>query len=78
MNDDAHIIDIDHIVLIGGPERALIEAELQRIVAGTGITKTIAAPNAEASLAHEVARSVAQAIQGGETSPHAHSRAHSE
>jgi hypothetical protein len=78
MNDEAHIIDIDHIVLIGGPERALIEAELQRIVAGTGITETIAAPNAEASLAHEVARSVAQAIQGGETSPHAHSRAHSE
>lgn len=78
MNDDAHIIDIDHIVLIDKPERALIEAELQRIVAGTGIAQIIAAPNAEASLAHEVARSVAQAIQGGETSSHAYSRAHSE
>jgi hypothetical protein len=78
MNDDAYIIEIDHLVLIGKPERALIEAELQRIVAGTGIAKIIATQTAEASLAHEVARSVAQAIQGGETSPHAHSRAHSE
>ena len=78
MNDDAYIIDIDHIVLIGRPEQALIESELQRVVAGTGIAQIIAVPNAEASLAHEVARSVTQAIQGGETSPHAHSRAHSE
>jgi hypothetical protein len=78
MNDDTHIIDIDHIVLIGRPERALIEAELQRIVAGAGIATIIAAPNAETTLAYEVARSIAQAIQGGETSPHAHSRAHSE
>jgi hypothetical protein len=53
----------------------LIESGLHHVVAETGVAKIIAAPNAEASLAHEVARSVAQAIQAGEPSPHAQSRA---
>jgi hypothetical protein len=67
MSDEAHIIDIDQIVLIGRPERALIEAELQRVVAGTGIAKIIAARNTESSVADEVAHAVVQAVRGRET-----------
>jgi len=78
MSDRAHIIEIDPIGLIDRPERALIESELQHVVTGTGIAEIIATPNAETSLAHEVARSVAQAIQGREPSPYAYSRARGE
>lgn len=72
MSDDAHVIEIDRLVLTGTagyrPDRlrALIAAEVQRVVLGAGIPREVATPNAETSVAGEVAHSVVQAVRGGE------------
>ena len=65
MSDDAHLIEIEHLVVTGTagyhPDRlrALIAAEVQRALAGSGIPQ-------EAGVAGEVAQSVTHAVRGGE------------
>jgi hypothetical protein len=69
--DDAHIIDIDHMVLtemdLRTPfrARALIEAEVRRALAGTEL-RTLTERGNETRVAGEVARSVVQAVGGRE------------
>ena len=71
MNDRAHSIEIDSIVLNGvDPRRpgrlgALIEAEVRRALEGTGLRTSTAVANSETKVAAEVARTVVRSIQGG-------------
>lgn len=70
-SDDAHIIDIDNIVLTGidlrtpAPASALIEAEVRRALEGTA-WRTFADSAKETRVSGEVARSVVQAVRGRE------------
>jgi hypothetical protein len=71
MSDSTHIIDIDSIVLTGvdlrhpGRLSALIEAEVRRALAGTGLRTSMGIANSEAGVAGEVARTVVRSIQRG-------------
>jgi hypothetical protein len=73
MNDVAHIIEIDRIVLTGVTQyradrlHSLIEAEVQRVLSSAGISQGVTAPNTEIRVAGEVARSVVQMVRSGET-----------
>jgi hypothetical protein len=71
MNEDAHIIDIDSIVLTGvGPHRvglrASLEQEVGRRLRENGLPEGLAAANHGISVAGEVAHSVVQALRGRE------------
>lgn len=71
MNDRAHIIDIDRIVLTGvdlrnpGRLNALIEAEVRRALNGSDLRASTGIANSETRVAGEVARSVVRSIQEG-------------
>jgi hypothetical protein len=71
MSGEAHIIDIDRIVLTGvdprNPSRlsALIEAEVRRALSGSDLRTSTRAANSETRVAGEVARTVVRSIQGG-------------
>jgi hypothetical protein len=71
MSDEAHIIDIDSIVLTGVDQRNpgrlsdLIEAEVRRALEGTGLRTPQGIRNNETRVAGEVARTVVQSLQGG-------------
>ncbi len=71
MNSEAHIIDIDSIVLTGVDQRhlgnlsALIETEILRALGGAGLRTPTAIPNSEARVAGEVARTVVKSLRGG-------------
>ncbi|MGH2397103.1 MAG: hypothetical protein ACRDFW_08965 [bacterium] len=70
MSGEAHIIDIDSIVLTGVNKRhhrsltALIEAEVQRALSGAGLSST-GIGDSQTRVVGEVARSVAQSVEGG-------------
>jgi hypothetical protein len=69
MNDEAHIIDIDHLVLTGVDQRepirtsALIATEVQRALAGTELDSLPDGANQRARVSGAVARSVVQALE---------------
>jgi hypothetical protein len=70
MSEDAHIIEIDSIVLDGiDPHRpgvrALVEAETRRALLRVGPLPLHDVPGIEAAVAAEVARAVDQAGRGG-------------
>ncbi len=71
MSGQAHIIDIDNIVLIGADLRnldrmsALIEAEVRRALEGTELGTPQGLANNETRVAGEVARTVVRSLQGG-------------
>ena len=71
MSGEAHIIDIDSIVLTGvdlhnpGQLNALIAAEVWRALEGTGLRTPQGIRNNETRVAGEVARTVVQSLQGG-------------
>jgi hypothetical protein len=71
MSGEAHIIDIDRIVLTGvdpqnpGKLSALIEAEVLRALSGSDFRTPTGVANSETRVAGEVARTVVQSIQGG-------------
>ena len=71
MSGEAHIIDIDSIVLSGIDQRhprslsALIEAEVRRALGGAGLRTPQGLANNEARVVGEVARTVVRSIQGG-------------
>ena len=71
MSGEAHIIDIDSIVLTGADTRhpgrlsRLIEAEVLRILGGSELAVSMGVPNTETRVAGEVARTVVQSLQGG-------------
>jgi len=72
--DEAHIIDIDRIVLTGvdprNPARlnALIEVEVLAALRGPDLRTSTGVANSEARVAGEVARTVVRSIQGGSDS----------
>jgi hypothetical protein len=67
MSDEAHIIDIDSLMLTGVDQRntsrssALIEAEA---LSGSDLRTSTGVANTEARVAGEVARSVVRSVQG--------------
>ena len=71
MSGEAHIIDIDSIVLTGvdlrnpGRLNALIEAEVRRALSGSDLRTSTGVANNETRVAGEVARTVVRSIQGG-------------
>lgn len=71
MSGEAHIIDIDRIVLTGvdprNPDRlnALIEAEVLRALSRSDVRTSTGIANSETRVAGEVARSVVQSVEGG-------------
>lgn len=71
MSDEAHIIDIDSIVLTGvdlhNPSRlsALIEAEVRRALRRSDLRMSTGVANNETRVAGEVAQNVVRSIQGG-------------
>lgn len=71
MSGEAHIIEIDRIVLMGGdlrnPDRLniLIEAELRRMLSGSDLRTSTGIANSETRVAGEVARTVVRSVQGG-------------
>jgi hypothetical protein len=71
MNDRAHIVEIDHIVLTGihprhpGNLSALIEKEVRRALEGTGLRTSMGLASNETRVAGKVARTVVRSIQGG-------------
>jgi hypothetical protein len=71
MSGEAHVIDIDSIVLTGVDQRnlgrlsALIEAEVRRALEGTGLRTPQGLLNNETRVAGEVARTVVRSIRGG-------------
>lgn len=71
MSDEAHIIDIDSIVLSGvnlrdlGRLNARIEAEVLRALSGSDWRTSTGVANSETRVAGEVARTVVRSIQGG-------------
>ena len=74
MSGEAHIIDIDSIVLTGVDQRnpsrlsALIEAEVRRALIGSDLRTSTGVANSETRVAGEVARTVVRSIQGGSDS----------
>ena len=71
MNDDAHIIEIDSLVLTGIDTRNLarlrtrIETEVRRVLHGSELSASTNTPNAERRVAAETAGIVTNAIRGG-------------
>lgn len=71
MSGEAHIIEIDRIVLTGfdlrNPRRlvALIEAEVLRALSGSDLRTSTGVADSETGVAGEVARTVVQSVQGG-------------
>jgi hypothetical protein len=71
MNDRAHVIEIDSIVLTGvdpwhpGRLSALIEAQVRRVLGGVELPVSTGVPNTGTRVAGEVARAVVQSLQGG-------------
>lgn len=70
MSGEAHIIEIDSIVLMGAdlrdPDRLsiLIEAEVLRALSGSDSRTSPGIASSETRVAGEVARTVMQSIQG--------------
>ena len=69
MTEDAHIIEIESIVLDGvdphGPGvRALVEAETRRVLL-LGLSKSEVVAGREAAVAGAVARAVERGVRGG-------------
>lgn len=71
MNDRAHLIEIDSLVLIGVetryPDRlhGLIAAEVLRALGGVEWPASTGVADTETRVAGEVARTVVQSLQGG-------------
>ena len=71
MSEEAHIIDIERLVLTDvsrrRPERlaALVEAEVRRALAGAGLAGALGVPDGEAKVAAEVAETVTRSVRGG-------------
>jgi len=71
MSSEAHIIDIDRIVLTGvdlrnlGRLSALIEAEVRRALSGSDLRMSTGVANSETRVAGEVAQTVVRSVQGG-------------
>jgi hypothetical protein len=71
MSEDAHIIEIDSIVLDGvdvhrpGAVRTLVGAETRRALFGIIESLSLPVAHGEVAIALEVGRSVEQAIKGG-------------
>lgn len=71
MNDDAHLIEIDNVVLTGvdgrrpGGLHSLIEAEVLRALGGSEWPAATGVPDSGARVAGEVARAVVQSLRGG-------------
>jgi hypothetical protein len=70
MSGDAHIIEIESIVLDGvDPHRpgvrALVEAETRRALRRGGLSTSREVAGSEGAIAAEVARAVDRAIKGG-------------
>ncbi len=71
MSEDAHIIEIDSIVLDGVAHlrpfdvRALVTAEVRRALLGTGLPAAPGVATSEAAVADAVSHSVDRAIKGG-------------
>jgi beta-lactamase superfamily II metal-dependent hydrolase len=71
MNDRAHVIEIDSIVLTGVDQRhpgnlsALIEAEVRRALSGSDLRTSTGVANSKMRVAGEVARTVVRSIHGG-------------
>ena len=71
MNERAHVIDIDSIVLTGVDQRhpgslsAVIEAEVRRALSVSDLRTSTGIANSETRVAGEVARTVVRSIQGG-------------
>jgi hypothetical protein len=66
-NDKKQIIDIDELVLIGGPHARSIEAELRRVMRGSGALEKAVAADTETAVVREIARFVGHAVRGGGT-----------
>jgi hypothetical protein len=72
MNEAAHVIEIDRLVLTGVSERGVgrmrspIEAEVARTLSGVDLPESAAVPNLGTRIAAEVARSVVHAVRGSE------------
>ena len=71
MSGDAHIIEIDSIVLDGvdrkrsGDLAIMIEAEVQRALRGGGVSLAAEVGAIEGRVAAEVGKAVAQSVTGG-------------
>ena len=71
MNEEAHIVEIENLVLTGvnhlRPERlaSLIEAGVQRVLSGAGFSESTGVADSEAKVAAEVAGTVTQSVLGG-------------
>jgi len=70
MTEEAHIIEIESIVLDGvdphGPGvRALVEAETRRVLLGLELSKSEAVAGREAAVAGAVAGAVERGVRGG-------------
>jgi hypothetical protein len=71
MNDRAHVIEIDSIVLTGLDQlhpdslNALIEAEVLRALSGSDLQTSTGIANSEMRVAGEVAKTVVRSVQGG-------------
>ena len=70
MSGEAHIIDIDSIVLTGVDQRnpgqlnALIESEVLRVLRGSDVRTPTGVVNSETRVAGDVAQAVVQSIRG--------------
>jgi hypothetical protein len=71
MNDRAHTIDIDTIVLTGvdlghaGDLGGLVQAEVRRALSGWDLNRAVDSADAEARVAGEVAGTVVRSVQRG-------------
>jgi hypothetical protein len=71
MSGEAHIIDIDRLVLIGidlrDPSRlsALIETGVQRALSESDLRASTGVADSKTRVAGEVARTVVRSVQGG-------------
>ncbi len=71
MSDEAHIVEIDRIVLTGVDPRnpgrldARVAAEVQRALSGAVPRGSTDLGDRSASVAREVARTVVRSVQGG-------------
>lgn len=71
MNQRAHIIEIERLVLNGVNQRdaaktqTLVEAEVRRALQGLGLPAARALAGREAAVAAEVASSVSRSLRGG-------------
>ncbi|MCM3904082.1 MAG: hypothetical protein ND866_20460 [Pyrinomonadaceae bacterium] len=70
MTDEAHIIDIDTILLNGldrlppGELALRIEAEVQRVLSGAGLSEAAGIGGLERRVAAEVGDTVARSVEG--------------